>query len=312
MNQTAKQIPPNRVIKWARGHARASVEGFKMPLLTPYSSLFTIITLVICFYLPLVMWTMWQNFAEVEEKWRGQGSIAVFLKKGIDAKQMVALQSDLNERNLIAAVSIVDKDTIRSKLNNDPQLNQVIDLIASQELPDQMLIQPHPNATTEQIQTLVQNLQLRPDIDYVSFDADWFNQLKSLTMASYYLMQASIVVFLIIIMVFLSHSIGSEVAAHKKEISLQKLLGATPGQIRRRFLYGGVYYGLVAAILAVLLMQVTIWYLTTPIAALSESFGQTIELRTPFVSELLIFAGCVTLVSWLGARVSASGHIRSL
>jgi len=311
MNQITKHAP-SHILKWYRGHIRALVEGFKMPLLTPYSSLFTVITLAICFYLPLVMWTLWQNFSEVEDSWRGQGSIAIFLKKGLDANELTVLQHDLLDRKLVTAVSVVDKDTIKANLNDDPQLNQVIDVISSHELPDQILVQPHPNATSEQLQTLARNLQLRQDIDYVSFDAEWFNQLKSLTQAFYYLMQASIVVFLVIILVFLSHSIGSEVALHKKEISLQKLLGATPGQIRRRFLYGGMYYGLLASLFAILMLRVTLWYLEKPIADLSYSFGQVIVLRTPYLLELLLFVVFATLISWLGARVSASNHIASL
>ena len=133
------------------------------------------------FYLPLVMWTLWQNFSEVEDSWRGQGSMAVFLKQGLAANDLTVLQHDLLERNIVIEVSVVDKDTIKASLNDDPQLNQVIDVISSHELPDQILVQPHPNATSEQLQSLAKNLQLLPDIDYVSFDAEWFNQLKSLT-----------------------------------------------------------------------------------------------------------------------------------
>ncbi|TDR22704.1 cell division protein FtsX [Marinicella litoralis] len=311
MNQIIKH-KPNQWVKWYRGHIRAMVEGFKMPMLTPYSSLFTVITLAICFYLPLVMWTLWQNFSEVEDSWRGQGSMAVFLKQGLAANDLTVLQHDLLERNIVIEVSVVDKDTIKASLNDDPQLNQVIDVISSHELPDQILVQPHPNATSEQLQSLAKNLQLLPDIDYVSFDAEWFNQLKSLTQAFYYLMQASIVVFLIIILVFLSHSIGSEVALHKKEISLQKLLGASPGQIRRRFLYGGLYYGLLASMIAIVMLRITLWYLEKPIADLSQSFGQSILIRTPYLPELLVFILLATLISWLGARVSASNHIANL
>ncbi len=117
MNQIAKQAPSS-FAKWYRGHIRAVSEGLKMPLLTPYASLFTVITLAICFYLPLVMWTMWQNFTEVEAQWQGKGSMAVFLKKGLDAKELTALQHDLNDRKLIAEVAVVDKDTIKESLND--------------------------------------------------------------------------------------------------------------------------------------------------------------------------------------------------
>ncbi len=311
MNQPIKNSP-SAFTRWYRGHLRALKEGLKMPLMAPLSSLFTVITLGICFYLPLAMWTLWQNFSEVEDQWQGQGSIAIFLKQGLDANQVQALQHDLNDDKLIAEVTVVDNDTIKASLNDDPQLNQIIAVIKAHELPDQILLKPNPDATTEQLQSLAQKLQLHADIEYVSFDADWFNQLKTLTQAFYYLMQASIVVFLIIVFVFLSHSIGSEVAAHKGEISLKKLLGATAGQIRRRFLYGGIYYGLASALVAILLLNITLWWLELPIQELSQSFGQSIQLRTPALTENLWFGLLAVAVSWAGARISASNHIRNL
>lgn len=311
MNQPINNSP-NTLKRWYRGHLRALKEGMKMPLMAPLSSLFTIITLGICFYLPLVIWTLWQNFSEVEAQWQGQGSVAIFLKQGLDSSQLQALQHDLNDRKLVAEVTLVDNDTIKASLNDDPQLNQIIDVIKTHELPDQILLKPNPKATTEQLQSLAQKLQLHADIEYVSFDADWFNQLKTLTQAFYYLMQASIVVFLIIVFVFLSHSIGSEVAAHKGEISLKKLLGATAGQIRRRFLYGGIYYGLASALVAMLLLNVTLWWLQLPIQELSESFGQSVQLRTPNTIEYLWFCVVAVCISWAGARISASSHIRNL
>ena len=311
MNQSIKQSP-SAFKRWLRGHFRAIKEGLKMPLMAPLSSLFTVITLGICFYLPLVMWALWQNFSEVESQWQGQGSVAIFLKKGLDSNQLQALQHDLNDRKLIIEVTVVDNDIIKASLNDDPQLNQIIDVIKTHELPDQILLKPNPNATTEQLQSLAQKLQLHADIEYVSFDADWFNQLKALTQALYYLMQASIVVFLIIVFVFLSHSIGSEVASHKGEISLKKLLGATAGQIRRRFLYGGIYYGLASALLAIVLLNVTLLWLELPIQELSQSFGQSVQLRTPSIFEFLWFCLIAVGVSWAGARISASSHIRNL
>lgn len=311
MNQISKQAP-NAFVKWYRGHARAMTEGLKMPLHSPLSSLFTVITLAICFYLPLVMWTMWQNFSKVEQQWQGQGSVALFLRHGIDSNQLQALQNELNDRKLISDVSIVDNDTVKDNLNQDPQLKQIIDVIKSHELPDQILVKPHPNATSEQIQQLAQKLQLNPDIEYVSFDADWFNQLKTLTQAFYYLMQASIVVFLVIVLVFLSHSIGSEVASHKDEISLKKLLGANASQIRRRFLYGGIYYGFIAALLSIIFLKITVWWLETPIQELSQSFGQEVIIKTPHMMEMVWFVLIVMIIAWFGSRISSSNHIRQL
>ncbi len=311
MNQT-KKSQPGIFSNWYRGHFRAIRGGLQMPLQTPYSSVFTVITLAICFYLPLLMWTLWQNFAGIQSEWQNQGSVAVFLKANVGTEQIKNLQIELQQKNLIKAVSLVSKQEIKADLQNDPQLSQVLAVIDSYDLPDQLLLQPHDAATVEQLQSLAKQLQLHPDIDYVSFDADWFRQLQAVTRAFYYLMQASIVIFLTIVLVFLSHSIGHEVAAHKAEIGLKKLLGASNAQIRRRFLYSGLYYGVMSGIMAWGLLTVTLWWLQKPLQALTISFGRPIEMDAVSGSTILGFITLCAFITWLGARISSSGHIHKL
>jgi len=114
------------------------------------------------------------------------------------------------------------------------------------------------------------------------------------------------------VLVFLSHSIGNEIAAHKGEIGLKKLLGATPGQIRRRFLYSGLYYGLVAGLLAWLLLVITLWWMKKPLMALTMSFGRAFSIHAGTLSQWFIFILLCALITWLGARISSSGHIHKL
>ncbi len=311
MNQTVDN-QPNAFKRWYRGHGRAVLGGFRMPMQTPYSSVFTIITLAICFYLPLLMWTLWQNFDGVQQQWQNQGSVAVFLKPNVGEQQRQNLQQELSQKNLIVEVILVAKQNIKADLSDDPQLNQVIAVIDDYDLPDQLMLKPHKSATVEQLKSLAKQLQLHPDIDYVSFDADWYRQLQAVTQALYYLTQGSIVIFLTIVLVFLSHSIGNEIAAHKAEISLKKLLGAAPGQIRRRFLYSGVYYGVLAGLLAWLLLMLTLWWMKKPLMALTMSFGRAFEINVGSWSQWLIFIGLCAAITWLGARISSSGHIHKL
>ncbi|GAA4823324.1 hypothetical protein GCM10011365_23920 [Marinicella pacifica] len=311
MNQTVDN-QPNAFKRWYRGHGRAVLGGFQTPLQTPYSSLFTVITLAICFYLPLLMWTLWQNFDGVQQQWQNQGSVAVFLNPKVGEQQRQNLQQELSHKKLIADVTLVAKQKIKADLSDDPQLNQVISVIDDYDLPDQLMLKPHKAATVEQLKSLAKQLQLHPDIDYVSFDADWYRQLQAVTQALYYLTQGSIVIFLTIVLVFLSHSIGNEIAAHKAEISLKKLLGAAPGQIRRRFLYSGVYYGVLAGLLAWLLLMITLWWMKKPLMALTMSFGRAFEINVGSWSQWLIFIGLCGAITWLGARISSSGHIHKL
>lgn len=311
MNQPMNS-QPGHFSSWYRGHARAIRGGMQMPMQTPYSSIFTVITLAICFYLPLLMWTLWQNFSGLQSDWQNQGSVAVFLKANVGSEQINQLQTELIEKKLIKTATLVSKQEIKTDLKDDPQLSQVIAVIDSYDLPDQLMLQPHEAATVDQLKSLAKQLQLNPDIDYVSFDAEWFQQLQAVTKALYYLMQASIVIFLTIILVFLSHSIGHEVAAHKAEIGLKKLLGATNAQIRRRFLYSGLYYGIIAGLVAWLLLLFTLWWLEKPLQSLTSSFGREIQMAGASGFTILGFILLCAFITWLGARISSSSHVYKL
>lgn len=307
-----KTKPPSAFKKWYRGHYRAAKEGLKIPLHNPYRSLFTVLTLAICFYLPLLIWNLWQNFDQLEQQWQNKGSMAVFLKPQSDRQQTLAVKQDIDGYAMVKSSQIIEQQQIKQQLSKDPQLNKVMAMINDQDLPDQIIITANPQATNQQLLTLSQQLQQHSQIDYVSFDQEWSKQLTAISLALYYLMQACILIFLIIVTVFLSNSIANEVANNKKEIALNKLLGATASQNRRRFLYSGIYYGLLASIIAVTLLQITQWWLQKPIAQLSAGFGHGIQITAPNALQLLLFTLIATTIVWLTTRLIATRHISSV
>lgn len=303
---------PSTLKKWLRGHRRAAKEGLKIPLHNPYRSLFTVITLAICFYLPLLIWNLWQNFDQLEQQWQNKGSMMAFLKPQADQPQTTAVKQAIDAYPMVKHSQIINQQQIKQQLNKDPQLNKVMAMINDQDLPKQIIITAKPQADNQQLLQLSQQLQQHPQIDYVSFDQEWSKQLTAISLALYYLTQACVLIFLIIVTVFLSNSIANEIANNKKEITLNKLLGATPAQNRRRFLYSGIYYGLLASMIAVALLQITQWWLQKPIAQLSAGFGHSIQITTPAPTQLLIFMLLAIAIVWLATRFTAARHINSV
>ena len=309
MNQVKKQGQPTAITTWLRGHKRAAAEGIRMPLETPLSTFLTVITLAICFYLPLVMWLLWLNFSEIQKQWQQQGSIAVFVSENVDLQQLGLLQQELQERNLIEKVTLLRKDEIKQRLDSDPQLSTILGIIEEQALPHQLFLTPVPTANHDQLQRFVNGLILNPNIEYVSFDSEWFNQLKSLTNSFYYLMQASVLIFLIIVLVVLIYTIGTEVSRHQHEITLTQLLGATAAQIRRRFLYSGVYYGILAGMLALIFLFVSLWWVKQPIEELARNFATAISIRNILLQEGLFFFVITIAITWLGSRFALGNRL---
>lgn len=304
MNKVVKTIRPSKFMTWLRGHKRAISEGIKLPIETPISTLLTIVTLAICFYLPLILWLLWHNFSEIEKQWQQKGSIAVFVNETVDTNQLQLLQQELQEKKLIQSSAIIYKQDIKKQLKTDPQLANILGIIEEQSLPNQILLTPVPEATEKQLMRFINSLIVNPYIEYVSFDAEWFSQLKNLTLTFYYLMQTSIIVFLIIVLVILIHTIGNEVANHQKEIKLTQLLGATNPQIRRRFLYSGIYYGVAAGLLSLLFLYVSLWWVKKPIESLASNFSDFININSLNMDKALIFLCLTIFITWLGSRLA--------
>ena len=78
---------PSSLMTYLRGHKRALVEGFFMPWNRPIKSLMTVFTLAICFYIPLLLWTLWLNYDALKNSWQEQGTIAIFLDSHVDLKE---------------------------------------------------------------------------------------------------------------------------------------------------------------------------------------------------------------------------------
>ncbi|GIS18849.1 MAG: hypothetical protein CM15mP120_07650 [Pseudomonadota bacterium] len=67
-----------------------------------------------------------------------------------------------------------------------------------------------------------------------------------------------------------------------EELRVLSLVGATRAQIRRPFVYFGVFYGLGGAIVAAMLLAITLTAIETPLTALLGSYD------LPVRSEVLI------------------------
>ncbi len=301
--------PPSFPLKYLRGHKRALSEGFFMPWKTPLKSLMTLLTLAICFYIPLFLWTLWLNYDQLKQSWKNQGSIAVFINGSIDLKEAGILLQELKDNEVVASARLINADEMRKQLNEDEQLSSFVDLLASNDLPRQIAIKMSDAVTADDVEFFVNQLTVNPQVEYVSYDKQWLQQLNALTDTLLQLARISALMFLLIIMVILGNTIANEITRHKAELRLLELMGATWAQVRRSFLYMGSFFGIYAGIIAVVLMKISFLLLEGTIAGLVENFGIDITLHGLSFVQILIVIVLSIFVTWLAARLTLSKHL---
>ena len=96
------------------------------------------------------------------------------------------------------------------------------------------------------------------------------------------------------------------------EIEILALVGASNAFVRQPFLYTGFWYGLMGAILAILLLGLAMLYLGQPLALLLETYGTEYNLRGLGGGNTLLVLTGGGLLGWFGALISVQRHLRAL
>ena len=305
MNNAKK---PSQLLCYVRGHKRAFSEGFLMPWKQPLKSIMTILTLAVCFYIPLFLWTLWLNYDELKTTWQNQGTIAVFIDGSVGMKEAGILLQEIKDINIIESANLVNSSQLKTELTQDVQLTQVMDLIAKHDLPTQISIKTTDKTSVDEIEQFVNNLTINPQIEYVSYDKQWLSQLQALTNTLLQMARISVLMFVLIIMVILGNTIANEITDHKGELRLLELIGASWAQVRRSFLYMGVFLGIYAGLLALLFLSASFWWLTDNIAHLVHSFGVEISLHGLNITQITTVLLLAILVTWMAARLTLSSQ----
>jgi cell division transport system permease protein len=302
-----KKAPqPNGLIKYLRGHKRAISEGVSMPWKQPIKSGMTVLTLAICFFIPLFLWTIWLNYDELKESWQQQGSIAVFLEGKMDLKEAGIFMQEIKEMPIVETVVLTDSNQVKKTLFEDAQFSQVIDLIQAEDFPKQISVKIKPDSAVEEVDDFVNNLSINPQVEYVSYDKQWLTQLEAITQTLLQMARISALMFLLIVMVILGNTIANEITDHKSELRLLELIGASDAQTRRSFLYMGVVLGIIAALLSMIFLSVSFYWLEDTVASLVQNFGINITLHGLSVMQIFSVLFAAILVTWLAARLSLS------
>lgn len=301
-----KSKAPSKLITYLRGHKRAVAEGFVMPWKQPVKSLLTILTLAICFYIPLFLWTLWLNYDELKGSWQEQGTIAIFIDGHVDLKQAGIFLQEIKEKQIIESARLIDSDDLKAELNKDKQLSQVIDLLTSQDLPKQILVKVRSETNLQMIELFVNNLSINPQVEYVSYDKQWITQLQALTDTLLQIARISALMFILIVMVILGNAIGNEITDHKNELRLLELIGASWAQVRRSFLYMGTFLGIYAGLIAVLFLSLSFWWLKDAIQLLVQNFGINITLHGLSFFQVSMVISITIVVTWVAARLALS------
>lgn len=275
-------------------------------------TLMTSLVLGIAMLLPLGLYVTVENLRAMDLQRESWGTVTVFLEPAAGEQQALDLAARIG-RERGAAVVLVTPEQGLAEFQQASGFGQAMELFAENPLPWvlQVTLQTAPG---EQIEPAVRSisdwLAEQEAVESVLADFKWLQRLAGLLALGDAFVTVLTALFSLAVVVVVANTIRLDVASRAHEIEVLHLVGASDGFVRQPFLYLGFWYGLLGALLALILLGLCMVYLAAPLERLLGAYGNTFE-----VSGLGARGGLLVLLSGgvlglLGAWVSVRRYLR--
>ncbi|MGH8182132.1 MAG: permease-like cell division protein FtsX [Rhodanobacteraceae bacterium] len=315
MNAPASMANPvrhTRLAMWRRQHAWCVRDSLRQLARRPLGSALTIAVMGLALALPLAFYLLLVNVQHLATALGDSQSVNVFLKTDVTADAAEKLAARLRARADVAAVTVRTPQQGLGELAAMQGFGDAVKSLPDNPLPFALLVQPRAGADRGQVEAMVAALRALPQVDLVQDNGQWRARLDALVTLG-----RSVAVILAVLLaaaavLVIGNTVRLDIRGRANEIAVQQLVGASASFVRRPYLYEGVWYGLAAGGVAVLLVLLLEAVLAAPVRDLVASYAGRLHFGGLSWATLAIALGIAVALGWLGAWIASSRQLAHL
>lgn len=274
----------------------------------------TVLVLGIAMLLPLGLYVALDNLDRVDLRAEEWSSITVFLKAQATDEEVAELARTINDRSDARATAISPQQGLE-EFRTASGFGRALDVLEENPLPWVLMVQPlaaENVVLSKLVDELANLLELQPAVDVIQVDSKWLQRLAGLLELGKALVTVLSLVFSVAVFVVIANTIRLDVANRSDEIEVLSLVGAGNGFIRQPFLYSGFWYGLLGAILAVILLNAGLGYLRGPMQQLLDAYGNAVDLAGLSLQQVALVLLVGSMLGLLGAWMAVERYLTAL
>ncbi|MGI9320541.1 MAG: permease-like cell division protein FtsX [Thiogranum sp.] len=277
-------------------------------------TLMTVMVLGIAMALPLGLYVTVKNLRALDLQQEQWGNLTVFLQTDVGEEQALALLETINAEPG-ARAEAVSPEMGMEQFRDASGFGQALVMFDENPLPWVLIVTPEPleGEKLEDVVRQIQNdLQERQEVDLVQVDFKWLQRLAGLLELGDAMVTVLTVLFSLAAVVVVSNTIRMDVASRAEEIQVLSLIGAGNGFIRQPFLYSGFWYGLLGALLALLLFNICLHFISLPLERLFDAYGNRFEVLNLGAGGLILVLLSGGLLGFVGAWISVQRYLNQI
>ncbi len=294
-------------------HAQVALNSLGRLYRLPLATLMTAAVIGIALALPSGLYLLTGNLQQLSTHWDDSASISLFLGKSASGAQAQALKNKLRQWPEVDRLELITPEQALAEFRDLSGFGEVLDTLDVNPLPAVIALKPvSAHGDAEAVAELVERLRSLPEVELAQLDLQWvkrFHAIVDIVRRAIWVMAALLGLAVLLIV---GNTIRLEIQNRHAEIEITKLIGATNAFIRRPFLYGGFWYGITGALLAVVLVELAFLQLHGPVRHLAGLYQSGFSLQTLSVAETFALIGIGAMLGLLGAGLAVGRHLSAI
>lgn len=266
---------------YGRLHAQVLVSSLGRLYRTPFSTLLTTAVIAIALALPSGLLVLLDNLQRLNTHWDGSSSISLFLKQSVSDAKAGQLARELEDWPHIASVRTIQREQALAEFRELSGFGDALAALEENPLPSVLEIRPVTANTPDQdIEALLDKLGRLPEVELAQLDLQWVRRFGALMEIGRRGILVVGALLALAVLLIVGNTIRLDIQNRREEIEVSKLIGGTDAFIRRPFLYTGLWYGLLGAVLAWVLVSLGFWLVDAPARSLAGLYDSSFLLSS--------------------------------
>ena len=310
---SARTSLQDRFRSWRQHHQDSFKDALQRLNAARTSSAMTILVMTIALALPMGLSVLINQVKQLGVNWQEAAQISVYLTDSVSAEQQQALTEQVGQLAGVANAQLLDKDLALAEFQQHAGMGDALLQLDYNPLPSVIVVTPKSiEGGAAALEPLRDRLVALDGVDQVQIDLLWVERLSAI-LAMFERFASGLAVLLIIaLLLVMANTIRLAIESRREEILVIKLVGGTDAFVRRPFLYIGVLYGLLAGLLAWVLLALGLAWLNVTVERVAALYQSDFALfGMPFTDGLALVFGAM-LLGLAGAWLAVGQHVRAI
>lgn len=301
----------NRISAYFLHHLKSLLFSLDKIYQAPTTTIMTVAVIGITLSLPGGFYLFLKNIDAISGDFRSSSQISLYLGLDVSDKKARALEKQITEMADVTSTRFISRESSLEEFRQNSGFGKSIDTLSSNPLPHTIIVEP-VEGDTFMVRNLLNTLEAMPEVDIAKLDTEWLERLYTIIEIAKRSVIIVTILFAFAVLLIIGNTIRLDIQNRYQEIIVTKLIGATDAFIRRPFLYGGIWYGLLGGIISWLIVEIGYLAIAGPLDRLNLLYQSDMNLITFSFHDFIILITSSTLLGLAGSWIAVARHLNQI